>query len=59
MPAFLSSIGTTELIIIILVIVVLFFGSKILRGIGKSAGESTLEIKKLKKDIKGKKEGDG
>ena len=50
MPAFLKNIGPTELIILA-VILVLLFGSKVLVSLGKTAGESIREIKKVKKTI--------
>lgn len=45
-----SSIGTTEIIIIALVLLVLF-GAKFLPKMGKSLGESKVELKKATKDL--------
>lgn len=46
-----SSIGTTEIIIIALVLLVLF-GAKFLPKMGKSLGESKVELKKATKDLR-------
>jgi len=47
---FIRNIGPTELIIIG-VILAIFFGSKKIAGLGKSAGEATREFKKIKKEM--------
>lgn len=46
---FLRNLGPTELIIIGVILVV-FFGSKRIVGLGKTAGETTKEFKKIKKE---------
>ena len=46
----LSSIGTAELLILALVIV-LMFGGKILKNLGKSAGETIKELRKVGKEF--------
>jgi Sec-independent protein translocase protein TatA len=45
---FIKNIGPTELAVIALV-VILFFGSRVLVGLGKTGGETFREIKKIKK----------
>lgn len=45
-----ANIGTTEIIIIVAVIIVLF-GAKFLPKMGKSLGESKVELKKATKDL--------
>jgi TatA/E family protein of Tat protein translocase len=50
MPSFLKNISPTELIILA-IILILLFGSKVLISLGKTAGESLKEIKKVKKTI--------
>ena len=47
---FLKNIGPTELIIIGVIILV-FFGANKIAQFGKSAGEATKEIKKIKEEI--------
>ncbi len=44
------NIGTTELIIIGIVLVI-FFGSKKLNELARGLGESSKEIKKIKKEV--------
>lgn len=48
---FLSNIGTTELLIIAVVILVLFGGKK-LSDLARGLGQSSKEIKKVKKEFK-------
>jgi TatA/E family protein of Tat protein translocase len=50
MPDFLKNISPTEMIILA-IIIILLFGSKVLISLGKTAGESIREIKKVKKSI--------
>lgn len=50
-----SNIGTTELIVIGVIVVVLF-GSQRMIDLARGLGESTKEIKKVKKEIEGKDE---
>jgi sec-independent protein translocase protein TatA len=57
MPGFLRNIGTAELIIIALIILLLFGGKKI-NELARGLGESKREVKKIKKEIKGKKNSD-
>ena len=45
-----ANIGTTEIIIIAVVLIVLF-GAKFLPKVGKSLGESKIEMKKATKDL--------
>lgn len=47
---FIKNIGPTELIIIGVILIV-FFGSKRIVELGKSAGETTKEFKKIKKEF--------
>ena len=47
-----SNIGASELIIIG-VILVIFFGSQKLKELARGLGESSKEIKKIKKEIEG------
>lgn len=47
MSNFLGNLGPTELIIIGVILVV-FFGSKKIAELGKTAGETTREFKKIK-----------
>lgn len=47
---FLKNLGPTELIIIGVILVV-FFGSKKIANLGKTAGETTRELKKVKKEF--------
>lgn len=47
-----ANLGTTEIIIIAVVIIVLF-GAKFLPKMGKSLGESKVEMKKAAKDLQG------
>jgi len=47
---FLKNIGTTELIIIGLILLV-FFGATKLKDLGRGLGESTKELKNVKKEI--------
>ena len=49
---FIKNIGPAELIIIGVIIVV-FFGSKKLGELGKTAGETTREFKKINKEYSG------
>lgn len=46
---FLRNLGPAELIIIGVILVV-FFGSKKIANLGKAAGETTKELKKIKKE---------
>jgi Sec-independent protein translocase protein TatA len=46
---FIRNLGLTEVIIIVLLLVI-FFGSKRMSQIAKTAGESTKELKKVKKE---------
>ncbi|MFZ2199881.1 MAG: twin-arginine translocase TatA/TatE family subunit [Microgenomates group bacterium] len=46
-----ANIGTTEIIIIAVVLIVLF-GAKFLPKMGKSLGESKVEMKKATSDLK-------
>ncbi len=46
---FLRNLGPTELIIIGVILIV-FFGSKKIADLGKTAGETTKEFKKIKKE---------
>ncbi len=45
-----ANIGTTEIIIIVVVLVVLF-GARFLPKMGRSLGESKVEMKKATKDL--------
>lgn len=45
-----SNIGTSELVIIG-IILIFFFGSQKLKELARGLGQSTKEIKKIKKDI--------
>ena len=45
---FLKNIGPIEWAVIILILILLF-GSKIVRGLGKTSGETVKEIKKVRK----------
>jgi Sec-independent protein translocase protein TatA len=45
---FLKNIGPTELLVVALILIV-FFGSKVVTGLGKTGGESLREIKRIKK----------
>ena len=47
---FLRNLGPTELIIIGVILIV-FFGSKKIASLGKTAGETTKEFKKVKKEF--------
>ena len=47
---FFKNLGTTEIIIIGIILVV-FFGSKKIVDLGKTAGETTKEFKKAKKEL--------
>ncbi|MBW2036708.1 MAG: twin-arginine translocase TatA/TatE family subunit [Deltaproteobacteria bacterium] len=49
-------IGIPEILIIALIIL-LIFGAKRLPGIGAGLGETVREVRKIKKDLKGKKPG--
>lgn len=49
---FFKNIGTTELIIIVLLLVV-FFGGKRLTKFARGLGESSKELKKAKREMKG------
>lgn len=49
---FLKNVGPTEIIILV-VIIIFFFGSRIAVGIGKAAGNTLKEIKKMKGEITG------
>lgn len=50
MSGFFQNLGPTELIIIGLILII-FFGSKRIASLGKTAGEATREFKKVKKEI--------
>lgn len=50
MPAFLTNIGPTE-IIIVLAIIFFLFGRKVLMSLGKTSGETVKEFKKIKKSL--------
>ncbi len=50
MPNFIKNISSTELILLA-VIFVLLFGAKTFISLGKTAGQSFKEIKKIKKSI--------
>ncbi len=45
---FIKNISPTELVIIALILIV-FFGSKVVIGLGKTSGETLKEIRKIKK----------
>ena len=47
---FIKNLGPTELIIIGVILIV-FFGSKKIAQLGKTAGETTKEFKKVKKEF--------
>lgn len=49
MSNFLGNLGPTELIIIGVILIV-FFGSKKIAELGKTAGETTREFKKIKEE---------
>jgi sec-independent protein translocase protein TatA len=49
---FIKNLGPTELIIIGVILIV-FFGAKRIAGLGKTAGETTKEVKKIKKELTG------
>lgn len=49
---FIKNLGPTE-IIVIGVILIVFFGAKKIAGLGKTAGETTREFKKIKKEFTG------
>ena len=53
-----ANIGTTEIIIIAVVLIVLF-GAKFLPKVGKSLGESKVEMKKATKDLQNALKNDG
>jgi Sec-independent protein translocase protein TatA len=48
MLSFLNNIGPTEIIVIVAVLM-LFFGSRVVKMLARSSGESMREIKKIKK----------
>ena len=48
----MPNIGTTEIIIVFVIILLLFGGTK-LRELAKGLGESTKEIKKVKRELTG------
>jgi Sec-independent protein translocase protein TatA len=50
MFGFLKNIGPTEWGLIALILVI-FFGAKIVTGMGKAGGETLKEIKKIKKNF--------
>ena len=50
MSGIFNNLGLTEWIVIGLILVV-FFGSKKISDLGKTAGEATREFKKIKKQI--------
>lgn len=50
MLGFLNNIGPTEIIIVV-AILMLFFGSRIVRMLARSSGESLKEIRKIKKNF--------
>ncbi len=52
---FIKNIGLGELIVIGVIIIV-FFGSKKIVELGKAAGETTKEFKKIKDDFKDAKD---
>lgn len=52
---FIKNIGLGELIVIGIIIIV-FFGSKKIVELGKAAGETTKEFKKIKDDFKDAKD---
>ena len=47
---FLSNISTTEIILIIAILLILF-GPKLIRGLGRTSGETLREVKKVKKEF--------
>lgn len=47
---FIKNLGPAEWIIIGVILVV-FFGSKRIANLGKSAGEATREVKRIKKEL--------
>lgn len=49
---FIRNIGPTELIIIGVILIV-FFGARKIANLGKTAGETTKEFKKIKKEFTG------
>jgi len=58
MPDFIKNISSTELIILVSILVVVF-GAKAFVSLGKTAGESLKEIKKIKKSFTDAIEDDG
>lgn len=50
MLGFLRNIGPTEIIILVAVLL-LFFGSRVVKMLAKSSGESLREIKKIKQNF--------
>ncbi len=47
---FIKNISPTELVVIALILIV-FFGSKVVTNLSRSAGETFREIKKIKKNF--------
>ena len=50
MLAFLKNIGPVEIIVVV-AILLLFFGSRVVKMLARSAGESTRELKNIKKSL--------
>jgi len=50
MPGFLKNISSTELVILAVILITLF-GSRAFISLGKTAGESVKELKKIRKNI--------
>lgn len=55
---FLQNISTTEIILIIIISLVIF-GPKLVRGLGRTSGETLREVKKVKKEFTKALEDDG
>ena len=47
---FLKNISTTEIILIIIILLVIF-GPRLVRGLGRTSGETLREVKKVKKEF--------
>lgn len=48
MFGFLKNISQAELIIIIIIILLIVFGSKIVKGLARTSGETVRDVKKIK-----------
>ena len=50
MLSFLQNISTTEIVLVIAILLILF-GPKLVRGLGRTSGETLKEVKKVKKEF--------